>query len=169
MLSEEARRQIEEHERRRTAWTRGEAPLTEGRFGARTYGAITEITPGMEIWSVEDGRRNWHNEPLGGIVLHADPGRTYTDQETGEIVTQPARYRCYDPLAPFPGNAFCWLEEQLVNRDGIGVTPAASLVTAVRRFCQQVAHGPRTLSGFDAQLVTDAGRLVAVLMGGAHT
>ena len=172
MLSDDAARQIEQREQQRQARLRGDSPYSEhaGRFGPSTFGAIAEITPGMEIWSVDDGRRNWHNEPLGGIVLHVDPGRSWTDTDTGEKITQPARYRCYDPLAPWPHNAFAWLEEPIVNRQAIAVTPGVSLVHAIRRFCRQVATGPRTLSGFDAQLVTDAHHLVAVVMGGGtHT
>jgi hypothetical protein len=40
------------------------------------------------------------------------------------------------------------------------------LVIAIRRFCREVGHGKLSLDVFEAHLVTDAARLVAVLMGG---
>lgn len=166
MLSEAARRQVEEHERSRLAWARGEKPLMDSRFGASTIGAVTEITPGMEIWTCEDGRRNWHEEPLGGIVLSIDPGRPDTVTEDGEIIRHPPRYRCYDPFAPWPHKAFVDILEPEINRESIAAKPAHELVIAVRRFCRQASLANHlTLDTQDAQLVTDAARLVAVIMG----
>ena len=168
-FSSEAERQMAANAARHRGnqWMRGEAELLDPRFGARTIGAIAEIGPGWEIWTAEGGRRNWHEEPLGGIVLHVDSGgQPYVDAETGEIVHRPASFRCYDPLAPWPNKAFVNLAEGEVNAQAVTVADNTSMVIAIRRFCRQVADGPKTLGTLDAQLVIDAARLVAVVMGG---
>jgi hypothetical protein len=167
-LSEEAKRQMAEADARRTAHLRGERPWFEdapGRFGARTIGALAEVGPGWEVWTCETGRRNSHEEPIGGIVLHVDGGGRRTD-EWGELVSVPALFRCYDPWAPWPHKAFRTLSEDEVNKDAIRVADPQSLVIAIRRFCREVGHGKLSLDVFEAHLVTDAARLVAVLMGG---
>jgi hypothetical protein len=167
MLHPDAQAQIDRRKAELAARLNGTKPLMDSRFGVRTIGALAEITPGVEVWCVEGGRRNWHEQPLGGLVLTVDgggPGRV--DDETGEIVRSPARYRCYDHLAPWPGNAFRWISESEISSDTVEVADRVSLVTAVRRFCRQVGTGPRVLDAHEAQLVTDAARIVAVLMGG---
>lgn len=152
----------------------GNAELLDSRFGARTYGPLTEITPGMEVWTSEEGRRNWREDLLGGIVLAVDAGAPDTlDATTGEIIEHPARFRCYNPIAPWPHRAFTSIAEGEVNRESIAVAETRSLVLAVRRFCGQVCdHTRRRYPGhfddFEAQLVTDAARLVAVLMMGTR-
>jgi hypothetical protein len=167
MLTPEAQALIAERDRNRSAWFRGEKPLLDSRFGASTIGAVTEITVGIELWTCEDGRRNRHEEPLGGIVLEIDPGRPATVDEDGEICEHPARYRCYDPLAPWPHRSFTWIAEPEINRDSIRPAERQSIVTAIRRFCLEIAtHKSRTLDGFEAQLIQHAARLSAVLMGG---
>ena len=166
MLSEEARRQVEEHQHNRLAWARGERPLVDGRYGANTTGAITEITPGCEIWTVEHGDYDWHQEPLGGIVLSIDPGRPDTVTDDGEIIHHPPRYRCYDPFAPWPHKAFIDIAEPDINPASIAPKPSHELVIAVRRFCRQASLSKHlTLDMGDARLVADAARLVAVIMG----
>lgn len=166
MLSPEAQAKIAEHKANRSAYFRGERPLLDSRFGATTIGVVAEITPGIELWTVEDGRRNWHDEPLGGIVLEVDPGGPATVDGDGEIHDHPARYRCYDPLAPWPHRAFTWIPEPEVNRDSIRPAERPSMVTAIRRFCLHVAtSNSGTLDAFEAQLIQHAGRLAAVLMG----
>jgi hypothetical protein len=170
MLSEEAKAQMAELDARRTAHLRGEREWFEGpgRFGARTIGAIAEITPGCEIWTHEyTGRRDPDENPLGGIVLHVDGGGRYTD-EWGELVNVPARFRCYDPHAAWPHKSFRWLSEDEVNRDAMSVASDQSLVIAIRRFCREVGTGGYTLDAWEAGLVTDAARLVAVVMMGGR-
>jgi hypothetical protein len=166
--SPEAERQIAQARARSRGqrWMAGEAELLDSRFGARTFGPVAEITPGMEIWTREDARRDWHGDPLGGIVVHVDPGAPDTVTVDGEIIKHPARYRCYDPLAPFPWRCFVTLDENDIQPSAIAVAPSISVVGAIRRFCREVGTGPRTLDAHHAQLVTDAHRLVAVLMGG---
>lgn len=168
MLSDEARKQIAENEARHRGrqFLAGEAALLDSRFGARTYGALTEITVGVEIWTCEDGRKNYHNEPLGGYVVQAFAGAPRTYTEDGEIVEHPARYRCYDPLVqPLP-KAFVTITEPEINRESITIPDRHNLVGAVRRFCMEVARGRLVLDGFEAQLLGDAYRLSNVLMGG---
>lgn len=166
-LDPRAQERIDRYNADRTAWFRGERPLLDSRFGAHTIGAVTEITVGIELWTVEDGRRNWHDEPLGGIVLQIDPGRPATVDDNGEIHEHPARYRCYDPLAPWPHRAFTWILEPEINRASIQPAERQSMVTAIRRFCYEIATKKNgTLDGFEAQLIEHAHRLAVVLMGG---
>jgi hypothetical protein len=166
MLSEEAQASIARHQANRTAWIRGEKPLVDSRFGATTIGAVTEIGPGIEIWTCENGRRDWHEQPLGGLVLDVDPGRPDTIDDDGEIHPHPARYRCYDPLAPWPHRAFVWVTEPEIDRQSIAVAARPSLVTAIRRFCGEVIKSNRsTLDGFEADLIRHASRLAGVLIG----
>jgi hypothetical protein len=168
-LTPEAKAKIADHEANRTAWFRGEKPLLDSRFGATTIGAVTEITVGTELWTCEDGRRSWHDEPLGGIVVEIDPGRPATVDDDGEIHDHPARYRTYDPLAPWPHRSFTWVAEPEINRDSIRPAERQSMVTAIRRFCLEVAtHNSRNLDGFEAQLIQHCQRLAAVLMGGGR-
>jgi hypothetical protein len=167
MITDAGKAQMAELEARRTAALRGERPYFEdpGRFGPRSIGAVGLAAIGWELWTTEDGRRNAHEEPLGGIVVAVDAGGTSTD-EWGELVNRPARFRCYDPFALWPGKSFRWLSEAEINREAIGVASRQSLVTAVRRFCREVGRGGLTLDAFEADLVVEASRLCAVLMGG---
>jgi hypothetical protein len=160
-LSPEAKAQMDELARRRR-------PLYEdpGRFGPRTIGTLALVDVGWEVWTTEFGRRNADLEPLGGIVLAVDPGGKRTD-EWGEITYCPARFRTYDAQAEWPHKSFRWISEDEVNREfGVGAPSPADLVTAIRRFCREVGRGGRVLDAFDADLVLEAGRLVAVVMGG---
>jgi hypothetical protein len=170
VLSEEAKRQMAELDARRTAHLRGEREWYQdpGRHGARSIGVVADIGPGYEVWTCEDGRRNYHEEPLGGIVLHVDAGAPATVDEWGELHEHPATFRVYDPFAPWPRAAFRRISEDEVNREAIALASQQSLVIAVRRFCREVATGKRTLSAFECGLVTDAARLVAVLMMGGQ-
>ena len=138
-------------------------------FRGQTIGITAEIGPGLEVWTSGDdaSRRDHRGEPLGGYVLHVDPGWSSVDPETGEILNHPARFRCYDPQGAWPHRAFPVLSEDEVYRPAVTVPPAHKLVIAVRRFAREVAnHDSLSLDTFDAGLVTDAARLVAVLMGG---
>lgn len=170
MLTPEAKAQMAELDARRTAHLRGERPWYEdpGRFGPQSLG-VSEVGPGWEVWTTEEGRRNWHEEPLGGIVLWADAGAPATVDDEGEIHAHPASFRCYDPFAPWPDKAFRWLSEDEVNRDGIRIASPQSLVTALRRFCREVgANKHLSLRPYEAELVSDAARLAAVLMMGGQ-
>jgi hypothetical protein len=173
VITEAGKAQMAELDARRTAHLRGERPWVDedwdeddGRHPARSIGALSQVAPGWEVWTTEGGRRDADDNPLGGIVLHVDAGAPNTVDEWGEIQRHPARYRTYDPHARWPDKAFRWVGEDEVNRQGIRVASAQSLVIAVRRFCREVGTGGLVLDGFEADLVTDAGRLVAVLMGG---
>jgi|SRR5580704_515979 hypothetical protein len=167
-ITPEGQRQMTELDARRTAHLRGEREWYEdpGRFGPRAIGAIAELAPGLEAWTTEDGRRNRHGEPLGGIILHVDPGAPPTVDEWGELHPHPALIRVYDPLAPWPDKAFRTLTEDEVNRDTVAVSSDRSTGLAIRKFCREVGHGKGAVDLFEAHLVTDAARLVAVLMGG---
>ncbi len=77
------------------------------------------------------------------------------------------RFRCYDPQGAWPHRAFPVSAKTRCYRPAVAIPPTHKLVIAVRRFCREVAnHDSLTLDTFDAHLVTDAARLVAVLMGG---
>lgn len=172
MITEAGKAQMAALDAKRTAHLRGEAPWPDedwdeddGRYPARSIGAIALVTPGCEVWTCEDGRRNRHDEPLGGLVLHVDAGAPNTVDEWGEVERHPARFRCYDYLAPWPHQAFRWISEDEVNRASIRSARPRSMVTAIRRFARQVGHGGLVLDGYEADLVTDAARLVAVVMG----
>jgi hypothetical protein len=107
---------------------------------------------------------------LGGIVLNVDAGGPPTyDDETGEVVTHPALFRCYDPLTPWPYRSFETFREDELCAASVAVPPTSDLVKAVRRFCREVGSGRRTGSfdAHEADLVTDAWRLVVVMMGRA--
>jgi hypothetical protein len=170
--SPEAEAQMAEQAKRHRGqqFMRGEGPLLDSRFGARTIGVMAEITPGLEVWTDElddMARHNHKGEALGGYVLSIDAGWSSVDQETGEMVNHPARFRCYDPQGRWPDRAFPVLSEDEVYRPGVRIPPAHHLVIALRRFCREVAnHDSLNLDPFDAQLVIDAARLVTVLMGG---
>lgn len=170
--SPEAEAQMAEQAKRHRgkAFLRGEGPLLDSRFGARTIGVMAEITPGLEVWTDEMddmARHNHKGEALGGYVLSIDPGWSSVDDETGELVNHPARFRCYDPHADWPRRAFPVLSENEVYRPGVRIPDTHNLVIAVRRFCREVgATKGLTLYPEEAQLVTDAARLVNVLMGG---
>lgn len=153
---------------RRTRHLRGEAPWVEddGRFGPRTIGALALVQVGWEVWASEGGRLNSHGEPLGGLVVGVDAGGPPTVDEYGEIIKHPARFRCYDYLAPWPYKSFRALSEDEVTTVGLRVASTQRLVTAIRRFCREVGHGSLTLDAFEARLVTEAAHLVAVVMGG---
>lgn len=172
MLTPEARAQMEQAKQRHRGarWLAGESvDLVDGRFGARTIGILAEITPGLEVWTNADddmARHNHDGHALGGYVLHVDAGWTQVDPETGEITNHPASFRCYDPQGAWPHRAFPTLTETEIHRPSVAIPPAHKLVIAVRRFCREVGtHNSLTLDAFDAGLVTDAARLVAVLMG----
>jgi hypothetical protein len=168
-LSEEAKAQMAANAERQRGnrWLKGEAELVDGRFGALTLGPAAAIEPGVEVWTREEARRNWHEDPLGGIVLAVDPGGRYISDD-GEIVNRPAHFRCYDPLAPWPRKAFMWVSEEHVNRNTLAVVPPYDLARAVRRFCGEVcehmAGRKGMLDHFEADLVTHAARLTSVLM-----
>jgi hypothetical protein len=169
-LSEEAKRQMAEADARRTAHLRGERPWYEdpGRFSARTIGVLAEVGPGFEIYSSEieqGGRLNADLEPIGGIVVQVDAGGRTTD-EWGELVNIPARFRTYDRSAADWDKAFRWLSEDEVNKEAIGMASDYHLRSAVRKFCREVGRGKGSIDIFEAHLVADAARLVAVLMGG---
>ncbi len=170
-FSPEAERQMAERKTRGQRWLEGEElELFDGRYSARTIGLMAELTPGMEVWTVEHGRRDAHGEPLGGIVLHVDSGGPNTfDEETGEVVTHPTRFRCYDPLAPWPYRSFQTFAEDELCPASIAVPPQSDVVRAIRRFCREAGRQPKgrplLLDAFDAGLVTDAWRLVVALMG----
>jgi hypothetical protein len=170
--SPEARAQMEELAARHRGkrWMHGEeVELLDSRFGARTIGVMTEIGPGMEVWTSggDDSRRDHRGEAIGGYVLSVDPGWSKIDDETGEIVNHPARFRVYDPQAAWPYRSFQNLYEDEVHRPSVALVEEWRLVTAIRRFCREVgASKSRSLDAFDAQLVTDAFRLTVVIMGG---
>lgn len=167
MITDKGKAQMEDLERPRTAALRGERPYFEdpGRFGARSIGTLAELGPGWEVWTSEEGRRNAHEEPLGGLIVAVEAGGRGVD-EWGELVNRPARFRCYDPFAPWPAKSFRWLSEDEVNRDTVAVASAQQIVTAVRRFCREVGHGGLSLDAFEADLVVEAAHLAAVVMGG---
>lgn len=167
-LDPRAQERIDRYNADKMAYFRGERPLLDSRFGATTIGAVTELGIGMECWTVEDGRRDWHQEALGGIVVEVDPGRPDTVNDDGEIIDHPARYRTYDPLVEkWPRHSFTWVTEPEINRASIRPAERLSMVTAIRRFCHHVADSRSgVLDGFDAQLILHAHRLATVLMGG---
>lgn len=171
MLTPEAQASIDAHKGRQQGWIRGERPLLDSRFGARTIGAIAEITPGCEAWTRTD--------PLGdiaargGIVVHVNPGQPDTISDDGEIVHHPARYRCHNPAGHWPDQAFVTISETEIDPATVAPASALSLVAAIRRFCREVGgidrlRVRRTLDAHEAQLVTDAWRLVVALMGGTR-
>lgn len=174
--TEEALRQMAEADARHRgkAWLRGEAvPLVDSRYGARTLGAVAEVTLGCELWARDslEGRLDRHGDPLGGIVVGLDAGGPPTwDAETGERILHPARFECYDHLAPWPHRAFTWLAEEQVDPSSIGPASPAALALAVRRFAAEVCQHQRksklrTLSSFEADLMRYGFLLSAVLMG----
>lgn len=141
------------------------------RYGARTKGTLAEVGIGWEVWTVEDGRRNHRQEPLGGIVVEVRSGSVHVDDETGEVTTRPAAFRCYDTRAPFPAGSsrkFVTLSEDEVHPDGIEVADPESLVTAIEHFCRAASTGPLVLDAWRAELITYAYHLTAVVMGKGH-
>lgn len=169
--SEAARRQMAELDARHRgkAWLRGGPELLDSRFGARTLGALAEVTLGCELWSRDnlEGRLDNHGDPLGGIVVGFDAGGA-PDLDTGEL--RPARFECYDPYAPWPHRAFVWLAEPEVDPSSIGPAKPSSLTLAVRRFAGEVCQHQRrrktlTLSSSEADLMRYGLLLSAVLMG----
>jgi hypothetical protein len=133
---------------------------------ARHIGILGEITPGLEIWTPEV----YDLPPRGGIVLAVEAGFETVDPDTGELATVPNRYRCYDSQG-WPSHAFPTVFETELTRSSVSVPPPQRLVLAVRRFAGEVCQHKRrrkqlTLDPFEADLMLDAARLVAVLMGG---
>ena len=160
----EAKQQMADWETRRKARARGEGPLMDSRFGVRTLGAVAEAAVGCSVWTDIEKRRDAHDDALGGIVLEVIDGVRRLDEETGEIILVRA-FRCFDPVARWD-TAFRTVNEHLISADGVEATPPYGLAKTVRRFCQEVANGRGLLVGRDAQLVVDAARLAAILMGG---
>ena len=162
MLSDEAKRQIAEAKARHRGerWMKGQGELVDGRFGAKSLGVINEITPGLEIWVHESGRRRV-DDLNGGVVLAVDAGWVTDD---GEIV--PATFTCYDTR----GRRISTVREDEVNRDAIRVPEPKELVLIVRRFCGDLcehyrSRDPFALDSDEADRVTWAARLAAVLLG----
>jgi hypothetical protein len=171
-LSPEAERQMAERRTAGQRWLAGEAValVDQSRYQAQTIGLVADLEPGLEVWTWESGgRRDVHGDALGGIVLHVDtstPKRV--DDETGEVVGG-VLIRCYDPLAPWPFRAFQVFQEGDLDPATIALMDPHELAKAIKRFCGEVARQIRgrrySIGTFEAELVTDAWRLVVALMG----
>lgn len=145
----------------------GKKPLVDSRLGPATIGTVALATIGNSVWTDPDKRRNYHDEPMGGIVLDVvDQGETI-DEATGEIRVKRA-FRCYDPVAPW-GLAFRTYTDDLIAQEGVEATPTHTLVNAIRRFCREIAKSKRGLiTSSEADLLADAHHLAAVLIGGTN-
>ena len=170
-FSPEAEAQMAANRSRGERWLSGEAValVDQSRYSSRTIGMVAELEPGLEVWTWESGgRRDVHGDPLGGIVLHVDTSTPKAVNEDGEV-TGGVLVRCYDPLAPWPFRAFQTFAEGDLDPASIRVMDTHEVAKAVKRFCGEVGRQIRgrrySIGTFEAELVTDAWRLVVALMG----
>jgi hypothetical protein len=146
-----------------------------GRFAsASTTGLTLEIGPGVEIWTCEDGRRNSHEEPLGGYVVEAFAGASGFDTY-GEHFEKPTSYRTFDPFTSFD-KAFRVIDENEVNMQSLAVPTSGQLVGVIRTFARELGkakqargtrrHGSGILSSFEIDLGRYIGALTKVIGAG---
>lgn len=148
-------------------------PEPSTRMGARTIGDMAIVELGCEIWARtgvdglmrpgDDGDPELEGvQARGGIVVEITDTTSVTDD--GEIMRARA-FRCfdYDPrLEPF--RAYTTLTEAQVDPARFDPPKASLLKSVVRGWCRQVGAGKGPLNTFEAQLVTDAAHLTALLL-----
>lgn len=169
MLTDAGRAQIEEAERRRHAFIRGEGPMIDPRFGARSLGDLNLVEVGCRLWGretfdsgdVTDMRMDSHGNARGGVVVEITDSATV--DEDGEI-TRHRAFRCFDPASPTVAGAFVTLTEKQVNPERCEPSSPFDTAKVLRRMAQEVSRGSGPLSAYHGQILGDMLRLAGTLL-----
>lgn len=135
--------------------------------GAHNIGTVALIEAGAEVWSSQ--RRDAGDDPVGGVVIASES--VVIDEDEG---TTERAYLCIDPYNSRPAITFHRLRESEIAPDSVTTTSPSRLTLLVRRLCEEVAFVGKgrarkgLLTTDQADYVTYAQRLVAVLMGGSR-
>lgn len=120
---------------------------------------LRENATGITIWSRTRGRKGVDDngdqiDPLGGVVVDVAPGYEGVDEETGEVVSRPWRYRCVDHTRLRPAPTFEWLTEHEVNLDAVEPPDASRMKRVAQALGSYYVHGKMCPAPFRRSLDT---------------